>query len=260
MDRIDIIKLVKNISGRWYIHSVLMIIGGLSGLLFSHLNPPVYETFASFSVTIDYTQTGALTDIQEDQAMRGVGSVILSDEVVSQTLGQLESEFNLKINQPEFLANSFLDREEFRWSLRYRDANPNNAEVVTKTWAKTANTIIQDALTHSLVSSALLDNLNEMKTCLHESSCDSGKGYCGFKDLETLTSAISELSGRIQIEKVSSLGLFSALSVSLVNEGQIYPSLVSGQRNQLVMSGALAGLILSIIAAAVIVMKRSSSI
>ena len=233
-----------------------MIIGGLSGLLFSHLNPPVYESSASFSVTIDYTQTGALTDIQEDQAMRGVGSVILSDEVFSQTLGQLESEYNLKINQPEFLDNSFLDREEFRWTLRYRDTNPNNAEAVTKTWAKTANTILQDALTHSLVSSVLLDNLNEMKMCLY----DSGKGYCGFKDLETLTSTISKLSGRIQSEKVDSLGLFSALSVSLVNEGQIYPSLVSGQRNLLVISGALSGLILSIIAAVVKVMKRSSSI
>ena len=118
MDGIDIVKLIKKISSRWYIHTVLMIIGGLSGLLFSYLNPPVYESSAVFSVTIDYTQTGALTDIQEDQAMRGVGSILLSDQVIRQTLTQLISEFNLELSQSDFLNNSFMDREEFRWALR----------------------------------------------------------------------------------------------------------------------------------------------
>lgn len=260
MDGIDIVKLIKKISSRWYIHTVLMIIGGLSGLLFSYLNPPVYESSAVFSVTIDYTQTGALTDIQEDQAMRGVGSILLSDQVIRQTLTQLISEFNLELSQSDFLNNSFMDREEFRWTLRYRDPDPNKAELVIKTWAKSADSIIQEALTHSQASSALLDNLYEMKVCFQKSSSGSGQGYCGFNDLEILTSAISEISGRIQIEKVSSLGLFNALSVSLVNEGQISPSLVRGQRNLLVLSGVLIGLILSIVATAVLIMKRSSFI
>ena len=62
------------------ITSVLMIAGGLLGLLVSQVRAPIFESSAVFSVTIDYTQTGALTDIQEDQAMRGVGSVIFSDQ------------------------------------------------------------------------------------------------------------------------------------------------------------------------------------
>lgn len=237
-----------------------MIIGGLSGLLFSHLNPPVYESSAVFSVTIDYTQTGALTDIQEDQAMRGVGSVLLSDQVIRQTLTQLISEFNLELSQSDFLNNSFMDREEFRWTLRYRDPDPNKAKLAIRTWAKSADSIIQEALTHSQASSALLDNLNEVKACFQESTYGSGQGYCGFKDLETLMSSIGEISDRIQSEKVNSFGLFDALSVSLVNEGKVTPSAVRGQCNLLVLSGVLIGLVLSIVASAVLIMKRSSSI
>ena len=260
MNQIDIVRLIKRISDRWYILAALMIIGGLSGMLISQTTPSVYESSAVFSVTIDYTQTGALTDIQEDQAMRGVGSVIFSDQVITKTLAQINDENGIELNQSDFIGNSFLDREEFRWTLRYRDPDPQNAKAVVNLWANNANSAIQEGLKHSLASSVLLDTLSKMKTCLQELSNGNEKSNCGNIELETLINSISDLSNRIQIKKAASLGLFNSLSVSLVNEGVVSQAAVLGQRNLLVISGALIGFFLSIIAISIDVKKRSPSI
>jgi capsular polysaccharide biosynthesis protein len=259
LEKISVTKLLEFISRRWQIHSILMIIGGLIGFSFSYLNPPVFESSASFSVTIDYTQTGSLTDIQEDQAMRGVGSVLSSDLVVTQTLEQLKNEFNLDISLSDFFANSFVDREDFRWTLRYRDTDPNKTALIINTWAKNSDQTIQTALSHSQVSSLLLDSLKKMESCLQNAYIGTPESYCGFNNFDSLINSITALSSLIQNEKVSSLGLFNSLSVSLVNGSQNPPIIVLRERNLLVISGALIGLILSIAASYVRFIKWSSS-
>jgi hypothetical protein len=258
LESFSITKLIKTISSRWQIHSILMIIGGLIGFSFSYINPPIYESSAAFSVTIDYTQSGSLTDIQEDQAIRGVGSVLSSDKVITQTLDQLKNEFNKEISPSDFLGNSYVDREDFRWTIRYRNPDPNITDLVIKIWAKNADLIIQEALSHSQVSSILLDALNNMKGCLQGTTIGTPEGTCGFDNLDSLMNSITKLSGRIQSEKVSSLGLFNSLLVSLVNGGQNPPIIVLRERNLLVLSGALIGLILGIAASFVSMIKRSS--
>ena len=146
MSQIDLVKLVKKFSERWMVTSALMITGGLLGLLVSQARAPIFESSAVFSVTIDYTQTGALTDIQEDQAMRGVGSVILSDRVIDNTLSAINKESASGLSRTDFLENSFLDREEFRWTLRYRDPDPKVAEMAVNEWSKSADAVIQEGL------------------------------------------------------------------------------------------------------------------
>ena len=196
-----------------------MIAGGLLGFLVSQVRTPIFESSAVFSVTIDYTQTGALTDIQEDQAMRGVGSVIFSDHVIDNTLLQINNESEKVYSRTDFLDNSFLDREEFRWTLRYRDPDPKIAKMAVNAWSKNADAVIQEGLTHSLSSKALLEELEHLKICLFDFSNGNIQGDCGNKDFDSVVNSINEISARIQAEKAASQGLFHALSVSLVNGG-----------------------------------------
>jgi hypothetical protein len=237
-----------------------MIAGGLLGFLISQAKTPLYESSAIFSVTIDYAQTGALTDIQEDQAMRGVGGVIFSDLVIDKALSQINKESDLAISRADFLENSFLDREEFRWTLRYRDSDPKNAEMAVNAWAKNANAIIQEGLKHSLTSIVLLDDLERTKICLFEFSNGNKQNDCGNNDFDSVVNSINKISAQIQEEKTASLGLFNALSVTLVNKGVSSQTAVLGLRNLMVISGALIGFFLSIIIIAIEEMKRSSSI
>jgi len=108
---IDLNELIVSVSNRWYVLVVLMIIGGIIGLLLTNMFSPIYESSATFSVTIDYTRTGALTDIQEDQAMRGVGSVIFSDIVVNPLLEELRV-LDETFTERDFFEGAALDRTE----------------------------------------------------------------------------------------------------------------------------------------------------
>ena len=260
MSQIDLVKLVKKFSERWTVTSALMIAGGLLGLFVSLVRAPLFEFSAVFSVTIDYTQTGALSDIQEDQAMRGVGSVILSDNVIDETLSKLNNVSGTIFSRTDFLENSFLDREEFRWTLRYRDPDPKIAEMAVNEWSKSADAIIQEGLIHSLTSNALQEELENIKSCLFDLSNEDIQESCGNRDPDSVLNSIDEISTQIQAEKAASRGLFHALSVSLVNEGVFSQKAVLGQSHLFVVSGALVGLVLSIITVIMTEVKRSRSI
>ena len=83
--------LFKQMILRWWLLVLMMIIGGLLGLFFHGFSSAIYEAHARFMVTIDYTRTGYLSDIQEDQAMRGIGSLIGSDLILQRTVKAAQS-------------------------------------------------------------------------------------------------------------------------------------------------------------------------
>ena len=83
---------------------------------------------------------------------------------------QINKESGTDLSRTDFLENSFLDREEFRWTLRYRDPDPKIAEMAVNAWSKNADAVIQEGLTHSLSSIALLEELENLKTCLFDIS------------------------------------------------------------------------------------------
>jgi len=238
---VDISALLTYLSNRWWKICLGMIIGGLIGFMTTYLIKPLYESFATFSVTIDYTQTGALSDIQEDQAMRGVGSVIFSDEVVNRTLNEI-IEKQLIENQDVFFEHAFLDRNEFRWTIRYRDGNPQIAQQIASTWAGNADLALAAGLEHALIADSYYHILESLTNCFQRfPPTQNNTRVCGFSDFSELLDAIQTISQQIQQEKNQSMGLFSALNIKLVEVGGIPAQPVRYNRNVLVLSGAIIG-------------------
>ena len=245
-ETISLAELLEYISARWYILAALMAVGGLFGLLLASIKVPIYESSATFSVTIDYTQTGALTDIQEDQAMRGVGSVIFSDVVIIKTIEEIIAK-DETFSPPLFYSQAFLDRTEFRWTLRFRDQDPVMAQQVAGIWAKNAEQELTNGLIHASNIDSYTMMLDGLINCLQRAPVEiSPKGICGFQDINELLDNIQHLSQNIQKEKKASLGLFNHLSVTLVEKAKIPANAVQFGRNILVMSGALIGLFIGV--------------
>ena len=243
-DSFNVNDLICNLSGRWMKLITAMILGSMIGLIFSQFKQPLYESSAVFSVTINYTQTGSLSDIQEDQAMRGVGSIIFSDNVINQTINDLEMN-SLQIPRDQFLKKAFLDRNEFRWTIRYRDKDQQTARQVSKLWAENAGEVLKEGLEHALILDSYYSVLDGFTNCLQRMTLDvDSQEFCGFSDLPELMKAIQSISQQIQIEKELSNGLFSALSIELVQEANLPFTPVRFNRNTLVLSGAIIGLIL----------------
>jgi len=241
------LDILLSITKRWWVIALSMVIGGFCALLLTRFIPPVYESSASFSVTIDYTRTGALSDVQEDQAMRGIGYVITSDEVIESVIDEVGSQQS-DYSRIQFEKDSTLDREEFRWTLRYRSSDPALAEKVAFIWADTSNSVIQEGLIHAQIVDSVTEVLWGLEDCLERSTSQFGTAdLCGFYGSQDIVNEIAQLSQLIHEEKTQTRGLFASLVVQMVQQPRYPDSPVRHQKNLLTAAGIVAGLILSIL-------------
>jgi len=248
---INFLDLLKSVTSRWLWLVMAMIAGGLLAWGVTSFLDPLYEANAVFTVTIDYTQTGALTDIEEDQAMRGVGDIIFSDEVVSAALTALNSA-GMDLSREEFFEDAIFDREEFRWAIRYRDADPVVARQVVTAWQEQADAILQDSLEHARMAASFQEVLTGLELCLQRGTqAGGGAAECTLQNLDGILAAISDTSALITGELAQSRGLFSALAVSLSDKADLPAQPVRYQTGMLVLSGMLTGLLAAIFLLAV---------
>ena len=241
------LDFVKRNIHQWWIFAVLMIAGGVLGLVFSNFQSPIFESKAVFSITIDYSRTGAVSDIQEDQAMRGIANVIGSDDVLQKTLDYAKKE-GLDITIQEFKQKSFLEREGFSWTLRVRDRNPQVASDLVNYWADNADLIIKDATYHALRADSLIKYLDSLEYCLERTTAFN-ESYvpCTFPSLLAILKEIQTTGENAYKEKDASLGMMAALSIQLVEKGRVSSSPVIFRRSALVFAGSFIGLLIAVI-------------
>ncbi len=243
MKNLNFLDLLNGITTRWYFLVAGMLAGGLIGLAITPFLPPLYESNAVFAVTIDYTQTGMLSDVEEDQIMRAVGTLIFYDEVIDETLADLKGQ-GLDLSRDEFYEDAVFEREEFRWAIRYRDADPHIAFQVVDTWEKQADRIIQEGLQHANLAASYQNVLTGLETCLQRMTQSSNTNEeCSIDNLDAILAGIEKTSDLITVEKEQSRGLFSGLAVLLAEQAKLPTQPVRHQVNTLVLCGALVGLL-----------------
>ena len=255
----NFLDFLKAIGTRWYWLVIAMIAGGLLGWGATSFKHPLYEADAVFTVTIDYTRTGALSDVEEDQAMRGVGDIIFSDEVVSDALAVLKNQ-GMTLSRDEFFDDAVFDREEFRWAIRYRDADAETALRVVNAWQGEADRILQDSLVHARKAASYEKVLNGLELCLQRGTQASElEGECSLGNLDAILGSISSTSDLINKELSQSRGLFSALTVVLSDPAQLPTQAVRYQTNVQVLCGMAIGLLAAILALAIHYQSRQKT-
>jgi hypothetical protein len=229
---------------KWFLLPLAMIMGAVIGLILNGFLPSIYEAQAKFVVTIDYTRTGYLSDIQEDQAMRGIGSLIGSDLILKNTT-ESAGQIGLQVTLSELKAKSILERGEFEWFIRIRDKDARIAASLVNLWAEQADQVLTAALLHSLKAESLFNYLDSLEMCLQRTSIGmEAKAPCQTKDLETILSEIQKVGRDANQEKEASRGLMPAVSVDLVEKGQVPQKPVIFSRNAFVLVGSILGLII----------------
>jgi hypothetical protein len=238
--------LKKTLAG-WKRLVILMILGGLIGMGISKFQQPLYETRAVVAVTIDYTRTGALSDIQEDQAMRGLGSVIESDMVLDQVVEDAAHAGYL-IDRAWMAEHFTLEREDFRWFLRVRDTDANRAASLANIWIGDAMGVLDNAMQHTLIAAHLQQYLDSLEYCLARQSGQSMVVEpCGEVDFEYLFSEIYKTAAEIKNQQTSSLGLMPTIQYFIAEEAPVNNQPVLKTQGVMILCGAMLGFLLAIL-------------
>ncbi len=246
-DGFVLMDFLKKLLSGWKHVAIFMVIGGLCGMGASKLLTPIYETRAVIAVTIDYTRTGALSDIQEDQAMRGLGSVIDSTVVREQVMLDAE-QAGITIDQTTMTENFTLEREDFRWFLRVRDTDALRATTLANLWAQEAMNVLDSAMEHAIVVGHYQQYLDTLDYCLQRQAPEGMSSEpCADLDFEFLSAEIEKTSSAIRDEQTMSFGLMPALQFFLAEEAPLNTVAVLGTRSILIFSGAALGFLVAVL-------------
>ncbi len=238
---------IKKLLAGWKRIAILMVIGGLCGMAAGKLLTPIYETKAAIAVTIDYTRTGALSDIQEDQAMRGLGCLIDS-ETVRQAVQTQAEENGIQFDEQSLAENFTLEREDFRWLLRVRDADPQKAADLANLWAQQAMSTLDAAMLHAIAADHYQQYLDSLDYCLQRQAPEGTSSEpCANIDFIYLSGEIEKTSAAIREEQSLSYGLMPALQFFLADEAPLNTAAVQGTTGILVFSGAILGFLVAVL-------------
>jgi len=238
--------LKKSFKG-WKRLATLMVVGGVCGLIMSRFIHPIYESKAAIAVTIDYTRTGALSDIQEDQAMRGLGSVIDSD-AVREKVRDKAAQTGSAIDENGMQKNFTLEREDFRWLLRVRDTSPEKAQMLANLWAEEAISTLNTAMEHAIISSHYQQYLDSLEYCLQRLAPEGMNNEpCAHIDFDFLSREIEKTTSAIRDEQMVSYGLMPALQFFLSERAPLNMTAVRGTQGTLIFSGAMLGFLIALL-------------
>ena len=231
----------------WWLVVLLMVLGGGAGWLFHRVQPPIYETAFAWTVNVDYTQTGPITERDVDHIQGSVGGLIHSKLVMEKVIAQAQSQ-GIEIDLPTLQDISRLERRQSRWKIHVRNSDPEKAAALANLWGQIATDVLTKSHQHAIKARALHDYMSVLKNCAPESepSTADQKG-CALPSIVDFQEQLETVNQQIQQEHRASHGISPAIIFDLPEAASLPTNPVAFGRNLLVFGGALIGFILGIL-------------
>ena len=229
----------------WWLIVLLTIWGGLVGWLYHQVRSPEYEAQAEFFVSIDFSQTGDLTQFEEDHAVSAINRMAYSDAVLERLIARA-SDQGISIELAELKWASTLERRQARWTLYLRDEDPQRAAALVNLWAEETLAGLQEAHTYALQAQALRSYLNLLNTCGQADNAQLPEA-CNSLNLSSVPQDVQAASQELESALAGSQGLFPALIFDLASQASVPTVPVQFGRNSLVLAGGLIGFLIGVI-------------
>jgi predicted regulator of amino acid metabolism with ACT domain len=241
------IQALKNLMKFWWVVVALMILGGGVGLFITRLQPPIYESSATISTALDYAFLSRLDDWEEDQIFQSVGDIIVSTSVLDKVIETATAD-GTPLTQAEIAANFSADRQDTRWVIRVRNANPQLAQKWAQLWSQEAISALSNLHKNTVVSVTVQSSLNSLVNCLQDKVvADASSALCPNEDSSTVTDQIATLANDPELKPIWNSLALSHTSFELTNDANLPSAPVLFGRNICVLTGALIGLLLGVV-------------
>ncbi|NPV77217.1 MAG: hypothetical protein HPY59_12700 [Anaerolineae bacterium] len=231
----------------WWILVLAALIGAGVGWIIFHYRTPVYQAVGVLSVGIDFTRTGSLTDIEEDQVLGIAGDVLASPAVISSVLQKAEVE-QIPLDEETFWKFASTDRRQNQWVLTIRHTDARTAAVLAELWTREGYAQLMTAIAHAENASHLQRYLDSLESCLQRATVFGPvSGYCDLENLEGLLEELSDTGKKAAEEKISSQGILPGTTVLLASLPEMPDQPIVFRRGELMLVGSLAGFLLGVL-------------
>jgi len=234
---------------RWWLVVLFTVLGGCLGWAYHWLQPSVYEAQAVIVAQIDFTQTGDLTELEQDQVITAVMGLFVSSSVLEKTLQEANTQ-QIPIQELTYGKNVSLERRRSWINMLLRDSDPLVASEVGNLWAETSYAALAESYEHALQAQVLREYLATLNTCLQSSSAGQATpNICGAGTLEEIEQQAQAVEDELYQEVLASNGIIPGLVFDLSQRAQVPESPVAYRTSLLIMAGALIGFVLGVLIA-----------
>lgn len=230
---------------RWWFPALFMALGAIGGLYLSTIVPPRFVATGTQSLSVDYTSTGTLSDLDVDRIFTAAEDTALSVEVVSAVASRLG------LSPEAFRTAATVRRTNDRLILSLVGEDQGETMVRVYLWLDTAAEALQRYHQAALQASATEDVLIGLTHCVSDFAAEAFSRRCSLSSAD-LDAEIDRLSAELSRQLEQAHGVSPALRLGTPDFDGIRARPLTGARGTMALSGFVLGLVLSICIAWVI--------
>ena len=236
-------EYLDRLVNRWWVITICMILGGGIGWIIHLTQPSLFESHSVISTAINYSETGLMTDLEEDHVLSVIGEVIVSEAVITQLQDSLNPEIRTEV-KGKIRSHLFAEREGYRWVMRVRAMNAQTANEISTKWAEIAKDTLDEALSHSRRALLLSRQISQLESCFTNAVTNvPAAPPCTLPSNKAISAELDDLGAKYEAEQALSFGLIPAVVFSVTQTGSDTGAPVTFRTAELVLAGAILGFI-----------------
>lgn len=226
----------------------MLVLAGLAGAavgwgIFT-AKTPQYQAEGTIAVGIDFTRTGQLSDIEEDQMLGIIGDILVSPDVITAVI-EGAGDRQIGLDEDTFKQITRAERRQNQWVLIVRHPDAATAQALAELWTRAGYSQLVTSMGHAERAGHLQRYLDALESCLqHVAGSNPAAGLCGIKDLPGLQKELETAGALMIVDKTAGMGMLPGTTITLASLPQHPEGPAVFKQGQLVLAGCLAGLLL----------------
>jgi uncharacterized protein involved in exopolysaccharide biosynthesis len=237
MEEFSPIETFTRASRRWWLVALCVFIGGLLGWGFHFFQAPVYEAKAAIVAQVDMTQTGNLTELEQDQAMNAVMALFVSPAVLDKVREEAQAQGISRV-EIAYDKNLLMERKRSILELKVRDRDPQAAAKLANLWVEEAYRAFDSASQHARRARLIQQQLTPSMGCPTPAP---GSGEGCLVPTPAGPALAPTLEADLNRELAAGSGIIPAMVYSLSHKAEVPDEPVALRVEFLTLAGALVG-------------------
>ena len=237
-----ILNLRKN---GFYLTVIFMLVFALIGLAVGSFFNFQYEAEAVLITNLELVEDTNITELMVYTQLELVRQLMFHPDITDEVL-QVEHDAGNPISLEQLVKKSVIERRLTSTLIKVRDTDPLIAARIATTWAEVAFERLTEAYEHALLVSEAKWILTSTEQCLTDEKVFA-TAFCESLSIEEVEDKTNAAQETILAESPYALGLTKDLHISQYQPAAVPSDPVQGRRGNMALTGALVGLVLSLI-------------